>query len=69
MPKNKRKTHKGMAKRFKLTGSGTKLKRIASGTGHLMSTKNGKRVRQLRKKRIDVITRSAAVKKIAAAIS
>ncbi|RKY19432.1 MAG: 50S ribosomal protein L35 [Planctomycetota bacterium] len=68
MAKVKRKTHKGMAKRFKLTGSGKKLKRKASGTGHLMSTKNGKRVRHLRKPRIDTLDHAVA-KKIARAIS
>ena len=64
----KKKTHKGMAKRFKLTGSKKKLKRMASGMGHLMQTKTGKRVRQLRKRRVDTIT-SAVTKKIIEAIS
>ncbi len=67
MPKTKKKTHKGMAKRFKITGSGKKVKRMASGMGHLMSSKNGKRVRQLRKRRVD--TGRAIAKKIVEAIS
>lgn len=68
MPSLKKKTHKGMAKRFKLTGSGKKLKRMASGMGHLMQTKTGKQVRQLRKRRVELLT-SAIAKKIAHAIS
>lgn len=46
MPKQK--THKGMAKRFKLTATG-KVKYKRSFAGHLMSSKSGNRVRQLRK--------------------
>lgn len=68
MPKIKKKTHKGMAKRFKLTGSGKKIKRMACGMGHLMSTKSGNKVRQLRKRRVDNV-RSAITKKIIEAIS
>lgn len=45
MPKQK--THKGMAKRFKLTASG-KAKHRRAFRGHLLSHKNGKRIRQLR---------------------
>ncbi|GAB4162295.1 MAG: hypothetical protein Kow00107_09630 [Planctomycetota bacterium] len=68
MPRIKKKTHKGMAKRFKLTGSGKKLKRMASGMGHLMQHKSGDKVRQLRKRRVEDIVRPA-IKKIAIAIS
>ena len=46
MPKMK--THKGIAKRFRVTRTGKVLVRM-SGKGHLMSGKSGKTVRQLRK--------------------
>ena len=46
MPKQK--THKGMAKRFKVTASGKVTKRSPS-RGHLQSGKTPKRKRQLRK--------------------
>lgn len=46
MPKQK--THKGMAKRFKVTASGKATKRSVS-RGHLQSSKSPKRKRQLRK--------------------
>lgn len=46
MPKMK--THKGAAKRFKITKKG-KLKHYNSGHTHLMSNKNAKRRRRLRK--------------------
>ncbi|MEE9200400.1 MAG: 50S ribosomal protein L35 [Candidatus Brocadiales bacterium] len=49
MPKQK--THKGLAKRVKITASG-KIKHRRSFTSHLMSTKNGKRGRQLRRKNV-----------------
>ena len=44
MPKQK--THKGLSKRVKVTGSG-KVKRNRTGGGHLMSTKNAKRRRRI----------------------
>jgi len=44
MPKQK--THKGIAKRMKVTGTG-KVKRKRSFGGHLMSTKNAKRRRRI----------------------
>ena len=44
MPKQK--THKGLAKRVKVTASG-KIKRNKSFAGHLMSTKNAKRRRRV----------------------
>lgn len=43
----KQKTHKGLAKRFKLTATG-KVKNRTPGRGHLLSHKSGKRKRQLR---------------------
>ena len=44
MPKQK--THKGLAKRVKVTGGG-KVKRGRAGGGHLMSSKTGKRCRTI----------------------
>lgn len=46
MPKMK--THKGAAKRMKVTATG-KIRHKRSNTSHLMSTKNGRRVRKLRR--------------------
>lgn len=46
MPKQK--THKGLAKRVKITAKG-KVKRKKAGMGHLMSSKTSKRRRQLAK--------------------
>ena len=46
MPKHK--THKGLASRVKVTARG-KIKRKRAGAGHLMSVKNGKRRRNLRR--------------------
>ena len=43
---SKQKTHKGLAKRVKVTGTG-KVRRYRSGASHLMSTKNAKRRRRL----------------------
>ena len=45
MPKQK--THKGIAKRIKLTAN-RKIKYGRAGAGHLMSTKNAKRRRRIR---------------------
>jgi large subunit ribosomal protein L35 len=44
MPKQK--THKGLLKRFKITGSGKVMRQRSYGT-HLMSTKNAKRRRHI----------------------
>jgi len=44
MPKQK--THKGLAKRVKITGTGKVKRRRCSGS-HLMSTKNAKRRRRI----------------------
>lgn len=46
MPKAK--THKGMAKRFKVTGSGTKATHRSANRGHILGKKSGKRKRHLR---------------------
>ena len=56
MPKMK--THKGLAKRVKVTGTG-KLVHHQAGAGHLMSSKSGKRRRQLRRVQLvsDTLTR------------
>ncbi len=47
MPKLK--THKGMKKRFKISANG-KVQHKRCGSSHLMSHKNGKQVRRLRRK-------------------
>jgi large subunit ribosomal protein L35 len=44
----KMKTHKGLAKRVKITATGKVMRRKA-GKGHLLSDKTGKRRRQLRR--------------------
>ena len=44
---SKVKSHKGLLKRVKITGKG-KVKHKRSGTSHLMSGMNGKKVRTLR---------------------
>jgi large subunit ribosomal protein L35 len=44
MPKQK--THKGLSKRVKITAKG-KVRRKKAGMGHLMSSKNAKKRRQL----------------------
>ena len=46
MPKQK--THKGLAKRVKVTATG-KIKIHKAGASHLMSTKNAKRRRRIRR--------------------
>ena len=46
--KLKLKTHRGAAKRFKITATG-KVLRMHSGKRHLMGTKAPKRMRQLKK--------------------
>jgi large subunit ribosomal protein L35 len=49
MPKLK--THKGIKKRFKVSANG-KVSHKRCGSSHLMSHKNGKQVRRLRKKSV-----------------
>ena len=44
----KMKTHKGAAKRFKLTASG-KVKRFKANKSHILTKKSSKRKRNLRK--------------------
>ncbi len=46
--KRKLKTHRGAAKRFKITANG-KILRMHSGKRHLMGTKRPKRMRRLKK--------------------
>lgn len=62
MPKMK--THRGAAKRFKLTGTG-KLKRNHAYTSHILETKSPKRKRNLRK---SVVAASADTKRIKAVL-
>jgi large subunit ribosomal protein L35 len=47
-PKLKLKTHRGAAKRFKVTATG-KVLRMHSGKRHLLGTKAAKRMRRLKK--------------------
>lgn len=61
MPKMK--THSATKKRFKITGSG-KVSFKKSGRGHLLSSKNSKRLRALRKKGILPAGIEAHVKKM-----
>jgi len=44
----KAKTHKGIAKRFKVTGSGKKAKHRSANRGHILGKKSGSRKRRLR---------------------
>lgn len=60
MPKMK--THSATKKRFKLTGSG-KVSFKKSGRSHLLSSKNSKRLRSLRKKGILPASVEAHIKK------
>ena len=46
-PIARRKTKKGFAKRFKITGSGKKVKRTQAGRRHILEKKSHKRKRQL----------------------
>lgn len=61
----KQKTHKGMQKRFKKTGSG-KLKRGRANTSHLFANKTQKQKRKLRKA---ALVSKGDQKRIASAIS
>lgn len=47
-PKKKLKTHRGAAKRFKVTSTG-KIVRMHSGKRHLLGTKKPGRMRKLKK--------------------
>ena len=59
MPKMK--SHRGAAKRFKKTGTG-KVIRMKSGKSHILTKKNRKRKRRLRK---DALVSSADAKRVA----
>jgi len=59
MPKQK--THKGLSKRVKVTGSG-KVKYKKAFTGHLMSSKSSKRKRSLSKAGMMTATMAKKVK-------
>jgi large subunit ribosomal protein L35 len=56
MPKQK--THKGLAKRVKVTAKG-KIKHRRAGSGHLLSGKNAKKRRALRN---PAVAKTASVK-------
>jgi len=45
---NKMKSHKGLLKRLRVGGGGS-VRRKQAGKGHLMTSKNGKRRRHLRR--------------------
>lgn len=51
MPSRKAKTHKGIKKRFKVTGTG-KVTHKRCGSSHLNSHKSGNKIRRLRKKTV-----------------
>lgn len=61
MPKIK--THRGAAKRFKVTGSG-KIKRYKANKSHIMTGKSSKRTRGLRTGTLVDETQLPAVKKL-----
>ena len=61
----KQKTHSGMAKRFKTTGTG-KLKRSRAKTSHLFANKSQKQKRKLRK---SALVSKSDQKRIASSIS
>ncbi|MBW1975820.1 MAG: 50S ribosomal protein L35 [Deltaproteobacteria bacterium] len=61
MPKIK--THRGAAKRFKVTGTG-KFIRAKAYKSHILTKKNRKRKRRLKKKAVVDSTHVGALKKI-----
>ncbi len=61
MPKLK--THRGAAKRFKLTGTG-KVKRNRANKSHIMTGKPAKRTRRLRTATIADRTNEKAIKRL-----
>jgi large subunit ribosomal protein L35 len=61
MPKIK--THRGAAKRFKKTGTG-KIKRSKANKSHLLTCKNAKRARNLRKQGLIDSTNLDGVRKL-----
>jgi len=64
MAKNKMKSHRGASKRFKLTGAG-KVKRNKAYKSHILTKKNAKRKRGLRKA---TLLTSADLKRMKAAL-
>ena len=62
-PKKKLKTHRGAAKRFKIT-SGGKILRMHSGKRHLLGTKKPGRMRKLKKLTLVNPADRAAVKQM-----
>ncbi len=62
MPKMK--THRGAAKRFKITGSGKKIKRSKAYHSHILGKKTSKRKRRLRKEGFVDKTELKRVKKL-----
>jgi len=66
MPSIKKKTHKGVQKRFKVTATG-KVVHKRCGSSHLNSHKSGNKIRRLRKK--SVIQSRAVAHKLRRAVS
>jgi large subunit ribosomal protein L35 len=61
--KMKLKTHRGAAKRFKLTATG-KVVRMHSGKRHLLGTKPAKRMRRLKKLTLVSAAEAATVRRM-----
>ena len=59
----KLKTHRGAAKRFKVTGTG-KIKRYKANKSHIMTGKPAKRTRGLRTSALVSKTQEHAIKKL-----
>ena len=57
----KMKTHKGAKKRFKVTGSG-KIKRMRAFKSHILTKKDAKRKRRLR--RADLVSTTGEIRRI-----
>lgn len=57
----KMKTHKGAKKRFKVTGSG-KIKRMRAFKSHILTKKDAKRKRRLRK--ADLVSTNGEIKHV-----
>lgn len=65
MPKQKQKTHKGLAKRVKVSARG-KIKHRKGGASHLTSVKSAKRLRRIRRRA--TVTSNTFAKKILVAL-
>jgi large subunit ribosomal protein L35 len=63
IPMPKIKTHRGAAKRFKFTGTG-KIMRSKAYKSHLLTGKNRKRKRNLRKKTLVDSTSVQAIRRV-----